>query len=50
MWAVPKKLADIHKFPKHIMHFISIFDKDGGLFKKCLNIPMHNEVRRGLDS
>lgn len=40
VWADPKKLVRVQMLLNHILHFLSMYDKDELLFEKCRNIPM----------
>lgn len=45
VWAVPKRVASVQSFLKHIPHFLSIYYKDKGTSKNVVMFQEPNGVR-----
>lgn len=48
-WPVPDHFAPLQTFPKHILHFTSIYHKDKGVFKIAVIYLCHNGSRHEID-
>lgn len=49
VWAVLKKLAAVQTFPKHVLHFMTMYYKEERLFKNDVIFLFYNGARRVED-